>query len=195
MPSYPKPGSKKQTDGVSDVAGLLLTGGASRRMGWDKAQLFSAELAERLASACGRAFEVGPGHTSLPAVSDPGDGPLAALAAAAPVVGGTDVVLLACDMPSVSVELLRALADMTGRGTAVPVVGGRRQPLCARYSAADVELAVSVVAGGGRAMRDLLDVTTVHWLDDLGRPDEFADVDTPDELAALGVEWPRSAGR
>lgn len=193
MPSYPKDGAKKQTGVVSDVVGLLLTGGSSARMGRDKAVLFSVTLSERLAEACGRAFEVGPGWTSLPAVADPGEGPLAALAAAAPMVDGADVVLLACDMPSVSVELLRELASASG--TVVPVVGGRVQPLCARYAADDVQRAPGVVSAGGRAMRALLDGAEVHWADDLGRPSEFVDVDTPEDLAGLGLEWPRSAGR
>lgn len=161
-------------------------------MGRDKAGLFSIGLAARLTEACGQAFEVGPGWTSLPAIADPGEGPLAALAAAASAVDGADVVLLACDMPSVSVELLRALASM--EGTVVPVVGGRAQPLCARYAAADVQRAPGVVAAGGRAMRALLDGAKVQWADDFGRASEFVDVDTPDDLAGLGLEWP-SAGR
>jgi molybdenum cofactor guanylyltransferase len=178
---------------VSDVVGLLLTGGSSARMGRDKAALFSATLAERLTEACGRALEVGPGWTSLATVADPGEGPLAALAAAASRVDGADVVLLACDMPSVSVGLLRDLACRAG--TVVPVVAGRAQPLCARYAAADVQRAPEVVAAGGRAMRALLDGADVQWADDLGRPSEFVDVDTPEDLAGLGLEWPRSAGR
>lgn len=178
---------------MPDVAGLLLTGGASARMGRDKASLFSEALAQRLVEACGRAWEVGPGWTALPVVADPGEGPLAALAAAAPLVGGADVVLLACDMPAVSVELLRALASADG--TVVPVVAGEAQPLCARYAAADVQRAPAVVAGGGRAMRALLDGADVAWADDFGRPGEFVDVDTPEDLADLGLEWPRSAGR
>jgi molybdenum cofactor guanylyltransferase len=73
------------------AAGLLLTGGASRRMGRDKATLTLTPAGESLAGRTARllaavtspAFEVGPGHSQLPAIAEgqPGAGPLAAVAA------------------------------------------------------------------------------------------------------------------
>jgi len=171
---------------VTDVAGLLLTGGASARMGRDKGALFAAALAERLVAALPQSYEVGPGWTTLPVVADAGIGPLGALAAAAPVVSGQDVVVVACDMPFVTAELLSVLA--AAPGTAVPVADGHAQTLCARYAAADVARAPALVAAGARSMRDLLDGTEVAWLHDL--PFDFDDVDTPDDLARLGLVWP-----
>src|SRR5438132_14472 len=72
-------------------AGLLLTGGASRRMGTDKAliEVDGQRLAERaaavLAAVADPVVEVGPGWSPLPAVREdpPGSGPLAAVSTGA----------------------------------------------------------------------------------------------------------------
>ena len=172
------------------VTGLLLTGGTSSRLGRPKAELFAAGVAAALAQAgVPEVLEVGPGWTDLRAIADPGEGPLAALAAAAPWVADAALVV-ACDMPLVTPGLLQWLADQPG--TAVPVVDGRVQPLCARYAAADVQRAVDVVAGGGRAMRALLDDAAVTWLDEaawstVAESRSFLDVDTPADLTRLTV--------
>jgi molybdopterin-guanine dinucleotide biosynthesis protein A len=157
-------------------------------MGQDKAALFAERLAALLSAVAAPVLEIGPGRTTLPALADPGQGPLCALAAA-PAVG--DALVLACDLPFVTAELLRFLADQPG--TAVPVVGGRMQPLCARYAAADLARAAAVVAGGGQSMRDLLHGADVAWLDEaawggVAEARHFADVDTPEDLARAGLD-------
>jgi hypothetical protein len=71
------------------VAAILLTGGASRRMGQDKSQLImeGSTLAIRASSLLQRvvetAVEVGPGVSGLPSTREqpPGGGPLVAIAA------------------------------------------------------------------------------------------------------------------
>src|SRR3954468_1318664 len=100
------------------VAGLLLPGGASRRMGRDKAllevggQRLVDRAATALAAVADPVLEVGPGWSVLPAVREdpPGSGPLAAVVAGAAALraGGHDgpVIVLAVDMPFVTVELL-----------------------------------------------------------------------------------------
>lgn len=189
-----------------DCAGLLLTGGSSRRLGRDKATIASgaaedgpsfAERAARLLLACtDPAVEVGPGRSPLRSVREdpPGRGPLAAVAA-----GGAELrrigwvgpaVVIATDMPRLESPLLEWLVSRPGDRSVVPVVGGRPQPLCARYSGEALEAAVSLSNAGATALRELLaSVSPV-----LAGPDEweaagvdpswFADIDTPDELAA-----------
>jgi aspartyl-tRNA(Asn)/glutamyl-tRNA(Gln) amidotransferase subunit A len=81
------------------AAGLLLTGGSSRRMGRDKAELVIAgeRLADRsarvLAGVCDPVLEVGPGRSAIDAVVDDEvrAGPLVALATGAAALAlGTD---------------------------------------------------------------------------------------------------------
>src|SRR3954470_9716556 len=99
---------------MRQMAGVLLTGGASRRMGTDKARLvvsgetLAARSARVLASVCDPVVEVGPGVSGLPVVQEepPGAGPLVALLAGVGALGEPKtVILLACDLPNVSSEL------------------------------------------------------------------------------------------
>jgi len=187
---------------VPDVAALLLTGGASRRMGTDKAALIVA--GERLADRAARllqqvaypVLEVGPGFSGLPCVrEDQSLGPLAAVAlggaaliAARPPV---PVIVLAVDMPRVAVPLLDLLARHPSEESVVPAdPEGRLQPLCARYSPAALTCAAELVANGARSMHALLDAIplTVLIADDwtgVAPADAFADLDTPADLERL----------
>jgi molybdenum cofactor guanylyltransferase len=72
--------------------------------------------------------------------------PLHGVIAALRAARGRPVVIVACDMPLVSAELLTWLAGMTA--TAIPLVGGILQPLLARYEPmAEPALAVAVHHG------------------------------------------------
>jgi molybdopterin-guanine dinucleotide biosynthesis protein A len=126
-------------------AGLLLTGGASRRLGVPKTDLLldGERLVDRaarlLVTVCDPVIEVGPGLSGLRAVREdpPGEGPLAAFAAGAAALAadghrGT-VLALAVDLPFVETPLLAWLAARPGHGTVVPRVDGIPQTLCARY--------------------------------------------------------------
>ena len=188
------------------IGGLLLTGGASRRMGADKALIeiegrrLVDRAAEVLTAVAEPVVEVGPGWSGLPAVREdpPGSGPLAALGAGAAALRAAGhagpVLVLAVDMPRVGVELLRFLAGRAGTATAVPRAGGHPQPMCARYGP-DVLAAVDErLAAGGRSLRDLLetlaDEGSVAWVEEeewgsVAAPDAFSDVDTPEDLGRL----------
>ena len=163
---------------MAQVAGVILTGGASRRLGRDKAALFAPRVAEVLSRVADPVLEIGPGRTSLTAIGDPGRGPLAALACAP----ARDTLVLACDLPRITIDVLAWLADHAG--TVVPGVEGRAQYRCARYSEATLRLAAHI---DGARMTDLLDAADdVSYLDASAWPaDIFADVDTPDDLARL----------
>jgi molybdenum cofactor guanylyltransferase len=175
-------------------------------MGRDKTELVVD--GERLADRAGRvlaevaepALEVGPGRTELEAVLEEpaGTGPLAALAAGSAALrerGRTGPVLvLAVDMPAVGPPLLRFLAGFPGDGSVVPFVGGRAQPLCARYSPGAMGIAERLVAGGERSMRALLrEAGDVQWAGPRmwgGVADEqaFLDLDTPEDLQRLRAD-------
>ena len=190
--------------GAGRLAGLLLTGGRSRRMGRDKSQLvlggrtMAARLGGLLVEVVGPALalEVGPGSSGLAAVREapPFAGPLAAVVAgwrALAAAGHTGPVLVvACDLPLLDAAALRLLADWPGEGSVVPVADGRRQLLSARWSPADLAAAEAALAGGARALRE---VQLGDDLVELG-PDGgagwvatgwTADWDTPGDVARL----------
>ena len=202
------------TAGAGRVAGLLLTGGASRRMGSDKALLevegrrMVDRAAAALAAVAAPVVEVGPGWSSLPAVREdpPGSGPLAAVSAgvAALRAAGHDgpVLVLAVDMPRVGVEVLRLLAERPGPATAIPRADGHPQVLCARYGPGTLAEADRLLAGGGKSLRllveDLAARGEVAWVEPeewqrVTGPDAFADVDTPDDLRRLAGPDPQGS--
>jgi molybdenum cofactor guanylyltransferase len=195
---------------VPGTAGLLLSGGASSRLGVPKAELRRGgeRLADRgarvLTAVCAAALEVGPGASPLPAVREdpPGAGPLAAVVAGSSALAergeAGPVLVLAVDVPFVETDLLRWLVEHPAPGSVVPRVEGRAQPLCARYSPADLATAADLVAGGATAMRDLLGETAATYVDEeawcvVAGAGAFLDVDTPEAVLSAGLEWPPGA--
>jgi molybdenum cofactor guanylyltransferase len=191
------------------VAGLLLTGGASRRMGSDKALLeFDGQrLVDRVAAVLGAVtgpvIEVGPGWApGLACVREdpPGSGPLAALWAGAEALRtmgdrAQAVLLLAVDMPAVSVALLRLLAEWPGAHTVIPISGGHPQPLCARYGVDALAAIPGLLSAGQRSLRSFLATVenqpgAIDWVapDQWQRVaglDAFCDLDTPGDVRRL----------
>ncbi len=186
-------------------AGLLLTGGASRRLGVDKAQVrrgaetLAVRSARLLGESCGPLREVGPGVSGLPSVWETprGGGPLAALLAGAAALGGSvcehGVVLLACDLVEPAAGLAALAAVPAGR-TAIPVDDdGQPQYVCARYSVSALTTARAAWDAGVVSLREVvgrIDPTEVDLLNGFA-PDAFADVDTPADAARFGLELPR----
>ena len=187
------------------AAAAVLAGGASRRMGRDKATLAvgGVELASLALAAAARVAHpvvlVAPeGHparrVAAPAVADPGLGPLAALAAALDALEAEHVLVLATDHPGLRVELLARLVALAGEAEAVACRRGPRlEPLVAVYERAPALAAARArLAGpaGGRSLTGLLaDLGTLvveepEWrrLDPDGR--SFVDLDDPADLAA-----------
>jgi molybdopterin-guanine dinucleotide biosynthesis protein A len=179
-------------------------------MGFDKASLVvehvpvARRLGQLLQEVASPAIEVGPGASGLPAVREEplGEGPLVALCSGHAALSAKEpaaaALVLACDMPLVDAVLLRLLADWPGRGSVVPVVRGHVQPLCARWSSADLRLAAELVRAGERSMRALVARAGVVLLEEQEWSEAveercFFDVDTPADLAALGLRWSRVA--
>lgn len=190
--------NESKMDGVVS-AGLLLTGGRSRRMGFDKAliRIGNRTLAQRtgsiLTTVCPFVLEVGPGYSDLPAVHEvqPGQGPLAAIAAGWAALKGTKwegpVIVVATDLPLLSEQVLHWIADHPAPGTVVPVVDGRAQPLCARYSPEVLERAVDLVDAGERSVMALVDGAGVTQVDAGVLSAGLQDADTPADLDRLGL--------
>ena len=185
--------------------GAILAGGASTRMGRDKALVPLAGrpmvewVAAALAPVCGEVIVVGRTEpvAGLQAVPDPGTphlGPLSGLVAALAAAEGRPVLLVATDQPWVRTATLQRLADRVGDLAAVPVVAGVRQTTCAAYPAGLAELAAEELEGGG-SIQTVLDVAAFdpvterewgRWGED-GR--SFFGVDTPEALAEGLRRW------
>lgn len=190
-------------------AGLLLTGGASTRMGRDKASLplgpggitLGRHLGAMLEAVTVSALEVGP-HASLldtPAEADPLRGPLAALALGARTLRHLGwegaIVVLATDLPLLTLGLLGQVAKWSAPEhlSVVPAAGGRLQPLCARWSPAAVDRAIEAVERGERRVSaalgdaDDLVVLGAAELPEVDLDLELADVDDEAALIRLGL--------
>lgn len=190
---------------MTRVAGLVLTGGTSRRLGVDKATLvldgetLAVRAARLLTDRCDRVFEVGPGLTGLPAVreSPAGAGPLAALVAGANAlaIGGAveSVVVLACDLPWVE-PVLDALVAGPLAGAAIPVdEHGRRQYVCARYGPTALVRATALVAAGEHSLRAVVDALASDAVTEVGgfSAGVFADIDVPEDARQAGIDLHR----
>jgi molybdopterin-guanine dinucleotide biosynthesis protein A len=176
------------------LPGILLTGGASRRMGTDKATIawrgetLASRAARVLGQVCDPVVEAGPGFTTLRTIREvpPGSGPLAALLAGADALDATSVLLLACDMPFVEVPLLELLVHWPGDESVAAVSDGRTQYGCARYGRTWLGAARNARRAGTTSFRAVGDehielLPESVWQPIAGRPDALVDIDTPEE--------------
>ncbi|MFE3201300.1 NTP transferase domain-containing protein [Embleya sp. NPDC059237] len=175
---------------------IVLAGGAARRLaGADKPGLLVAgvPLLDRvLAAAAGaeRTIVVGPRrptHREVVWVREdpPGGGPVAALAAALPVVRADAVVLLAADLPFLSAALLDRLLAALGpdRGPDAPAgvvavdADGRDQYLLAAYRTAALRTALADLGEpAGAALRRVVGPLATRRIQ--AGPDAAFDCDT-----------------
>jgi molybdopterin-guanine dinucleotide biosynthesis protein A len=161
----------------------------------------AARTARLLADVCTPVVEVGPNYTSLDAAPEdpPGEGPLTAIVAGASWLAtrgdAGPVIVLAVDLPNLHGEVLSWLIEHPANGSVVPVVDGRAQPLCARYSEVALARASALVRRGERSMRALLDEIDVVYADEsdwgtVCNARAFDDVDTPEDAARAGISVP-----
>lgn len=191
---------------VAGVAGILLTGGKSRRLGFDKASLLvnGEPLARRVGRVMSQVvrplFEVGPGRSGLRSVTEdrPGCGPLVAVGEGHRALGDAGhrgaALVLACDLPLVDRPLLFLLAGWPGESSVVPVVGGIAQPLCARWSRSALDTIASRVDDGERSMRSLLEDEEITFVGEgvwsqVASEESFTDIDRLEDLDRLGLPW------
>lgn len=183
----------------NQIEAVLLTGGAGRRMGREKAAIplgdgrADAALAARL-RAGGCAVTV-LGRTPVDGcafVRDVEDyqGPAEALSRFNPQA--ERVFALACDVVRFDPAIIALMSALiAGHSAVVPVVEGFRQPLCALYTSECLATLREMTARGERRLQRWLQALSVREL----HPDDLASVgleprcvrgaNTPDELRDL----------
>jgi molybdopterin-guanine dinucleotide biosynthesis protein A len=183
-------------------AAYVLVGGRSSRMGFDKALLpwGSATLVERIArealAAAGSVTLVGAPeryeYLGYPTLADieADRGPLAGIVAALTASPAEWNLIVACDMPNVSAELLETLfATAETDGAAVdcvaPVHDAGTEPLCAVYHRRALPALRAALDGNRLKMQTVVrNLITLFWrVDD---PRRFKNVNTPEEWVAHG---------
>lgn len=161
---------------------IVLTGGASRRLGTDKATAVVAgkRMIDRVITQLPAVpiVVVGPDPgirgVLVTREDPPGAGPAAALAAGLEHVRTDWVALIAADMPF-AVPMLMGLPRQAD--AVVPVADGHPQPLCAWY-----RVAALPSSRPGDSMRAVLRDLDVRYVEVSATA--VADIDTPADLAA-----------
>lgn len=202
---------------MEPLDGLVLAGGRSRRLGLDKGLVrfggvpLLRIVVERAAQVCQEVVVAvdrpdryeGVGLPArLVADETPGLGPLSGLQVGLRTCRTEHVLVAACDLPFLNVELLRHMASLPRSYQAlVPWRDGRWQPLHAIYARSCLEAVDMMAAVGGGSMEELLARLQVQRL----REEEIDRLD-PDGLSLLNLNdrsdldrarelWKRLSGR
>lgn len=196
------------------LSGAVLTGGLSRRMGYDKALLrvagetILARTLRVLAAVCDDITIIGdrPEYHAygVPVHRDrwPSGGPLGGIATALSLAEHAYVLCLACDMPFVSRALLRAMAALPqDYDVLVPRSGGameaeRLHPLHAIYARRVGPVLERQVEAGNLRIANALALLEVRHLDEawlrIHDPDlrSIVNVNTAHDRIRFGLELP-----
>ena len=187
---------------------MVIAGGRSLRFGSEKALasfrgrpllLWAVERLRRSCAAVAVNARSGTGaealalNAGLPVLHDfEGDpaGPLSGVRAGlqwAQGQGACAIAVSPCDVPQLPDDLFERLAAAAGPGAALVETASGLQPLCAVWPVAALPtLAAALAAGTHPAVWRVLDGLRAArvWSDDA---DAFANVNTPEELAALAA--------
>ncbi len=194
--------SRLQTP-ITQVEAFILAGGASSRMGTDKSQLLLEDqtfvecIAATLLTVTDSIRLVGGRENSkLSTVADvyPQWGALGGLHAALSACRRNWAIVVACDLPFVTSELLSSLASKRGDYDAVVPIqpDGRPQPLAALYRAEPcTRWATELIQAGRRRPLDLLQNVNTRWVDfaEIANLDHaerfFVNINTPDDYYGI----------
>src|ERR1044072_9226923 len=161
-----------------DVQGFILVGGASSRMGTDKARLTfgdltAVELIGKKLQAITNTIAIVGGRderfATFPNIPDLRKdwGPLAGIEAALRHAGAGQCLIVGCDFPFVTTKLFEHLLLITNDADAVVPIqdDGRAQPLCAVYRARPcLPASAAAIAAGQHSPRALLDRVRTHYV-------------------------------
>lgn len=195
---------------LTTFTGVILTGGASRRMGRDKAfveielpatqgsreaatgPLVLVAAAALRGAGAHEVVCVGGDRERLQALGltwqpddHPGEGPLGGVITALRTASLPTVVVLTCDLPRIDAPSVRGLVGALDRApgaqAAMPTVDGRLQILTAAYRRSTLPVLEARFADGERSVRRALEGVEITIADHLD-PEVLVDVDSPGDL-------------
>jgi len=196
---------------VAPIYGLILAGGASKRMQRDKAALKYLGRTQ-----LERAFELASRHVDkvfvsvrADQISDPtraprpmivdlgeGEGPIVGIRSALAAYPEAAWLVLACDLPFLSdaaIEGLLRRRDPNSLATAYKSAhDGLPEPLCAIWEPAAARALAGYQAGGGQCPRKFLIRHAAHLIDPLD-PRALDNVNTPEEYSQAAAALESSA--
>ncbi len=181
-------------------SGFVLVGGASRRMGRDKALLplhgmsMVEVIASKVRAAAGTVTLIGPvekyEHLGFPIVPDAIEncGPIGGLYTALRQTSADWNILVACDMPDLTEAFLKQLlaaAEASDTDCLVPEIDGKIHPLCALYHRRLAAVAEAAINRKLFKMQDFIStLRTFRW----SVPDLFLK-DGPLHNVNTPLEW------
>ncbi|HMS73745.1 MAG: molybdenum cofactor guanylyltransferase [Gordonia sp.] len=199
---------------ISPIAGIVLAGGRSRRMGTDKASMqwpggdaepMLARIVRTIAERCDRVYVVateessayqllhGTGGPEAVWVTDeePGAGPLGGLAAglAAAAADGFGLgFVCATDMPLIGPGLIDELARGATPSTQAVIAHDARRdhPMAAIYRTLSAQVVADLVAGGERRMLAVTEALETRRVP-VSDPEWLTNVNAPEDLHDLRV--------
>jgi molybdopterin-guanine dinucleotide biosynthesis protein A len=193
---------------VRDPIGVVLAGGAGRRLGGGKAKVrlegrpLIAYPLDALWRALGSVAVVAKRDSelpSLPGVSiwiepDEPRHPLTGIVHALRQAEGRSVLVCATDLPLVSEQLIRRLAeaDPGGAPAVVACADGRPQPALARYDAAALEPLAAALAQPARPLTEVV-LGTGATLVEVADAEELFNVNSPEDLLHARASLQRRA--
>lgn len=187
------------------MTGAILAGGKSRRMGFNKAFIKTAEgpIIERTVRLISSLFEI-PfivatqvatyNKLGVPVYPDIiAGGSLGGIYTALSLSEKDDVFVTACDMPWLDEECIRTVARQAGKADCVvPFIGGRLHPMHAVYSRRCLDTIEKMIKDGNLRINALFDKTNALCLteeDFNGLPIERSveNVNTGEDLKRTGL--------
>ena len=191
----------------TQATGVVLAGGRSTRMGQDKAALLLGgepllrRAVRRLHCALAEVIVAGPAELAalVPGVrivadTQPGQGPLAGIGSALRATTTSWIFAVACDMPFVAPDLVRAMVDLALTSPDVDAVVLRAahgtEQLHAVYGTSCLPALEAQLAAGDRALHHLFSTIRVREV-----PQAVAAHYDPDGLSVFNANAPEDWSR
>lgn len=188
----------------SDVAGVILAGGESSRMGRNKAllEVNGERMIEGAYRRMAELFDEVLLVTNSPEIYDfipcrkigdiyPGMGPLGGIHAALTSCSAERAFVIACDMPGLNPQLIRELSKMQGGDVVIPETPGGLEPLHAVYAKSCLPKMETMLQAGERRILSFFDLAQVRLVP-RGKiaaldPDyaSFRNINTPEDYQRL----------